>query len=128
MSPSGPVTVVTPSNPSAALDTVLTRTKEASLDKPTRGKEHLRAMVQVRLYALPEVIQRHQRGQLAGPLVGEPHVHERDALGRNWDILEMTMGDGLGADFRRIVDGLRDSFDAEPPTSKSSKLPHFQGP
>jgi hypothetical protein len=70
-------------------------------------------MVQVRLNAQPEVQKRIATDPRTAPVVGQALGHERDALGRNWDITELECGEGLERTFRAIVDGLRESLDLE---------------
>lgn len=79
--------------------------------KPRVPAVRLQAMVQVRLNAQPEVQKRLAAEPPSGPVVGPAIGHERDARGRNWDILGLDRGDGLERTFRAIVDGLRESFD-----------------
>lgn len=79
--------------------------------KPARPAVQLRAMVQVRLNAQPEVQRRVAVDPLCVPVVGQVERHERDALGRNWNITQAVNREGLERTFRFIVDGLRESFD-----------------
>jgi hypothetical protein len=95
------------------------------LGKPTRGAERLRAMVQVRVNALPTVRARSAGALKAAPIAGQVFRHGRDVLGRNWDIATLANDVGLTADFRLIVDTLRDGFDVEP---DAEQPPYFQGP
>lgn len=68
-------------------------------------------MVQVRINTQPEVQRRTCAHPNGIPLVGAVLRHERDALGRNWDIKDLANGQGLERTFRAIVDGLRDAYD-----------------
>jgi hypothetical protein len=81
--------------------------------KPRHPAIRLQAMVQVRLNAQPEVQKRiavdPRTAPVAGPVVG----HERDAQGRNWDIINLQRGEGLERTFRAIVDGMRESVDLD---------------
>lgn len=81
------------------------------MTKPIRPAQQLRAMVQVRINAQPEVQRRAGADSRALPVVGPAFGHERDARGRNWDIASLDRGEGLERTFRAIVDGLRESFD-----------------
>jgi hypothetical protein len=70
-------------------------------------------MVQVRLNAQPEVQKRIAVDPRTAPIAGPAIGHERDVRGRNWDIKELDLGEGLERNFRAIVDGLRESFDLD---------------
>lgn len=79
--------------------------------RETRTAAQLRAMVQVRVDALPEVIElMHRRPELA-PVVGTVERTWVDTLGRNWDLRTVTHGVGLMGPFRAIVDELRGRYD-----------------
>jgi hypothetical protein len=95
-----------------AVDTVAC-VGEMAMDKPTRSGERLRAMVQARLNAEPEVNCRVAESPRDAPVVGVPRAHERDLLGRNWNITELQNGIGLTATFRAIVDEIRFRYDIE---------------
>jgi hypothetical protein len=49
------------------------------------------------------------------PRIDAPQQHRRDAQGRNWDIPAHPGGPSqpaaYAADFRRVVDAMRDQFD-----------------
>lgn len=79
--------------------------------KPIRPGHQLRAMVQVRLIAQPEVQRRITADPRSAPDCGPPSRHERDAHGRNWNIDELQGAAGLERTFRAIVDSLRDAYD-----------------
>lgn len=81
------------------------------MTKPVRSGHQLRAMVQVRLIAQPEVQRRISADPRSAPECGQPTHHERDAHGRNWDIKELQGGAGIERTFRAIVDSLRDAYD-----------------
>lgn len=81
--------------------------------KPPRPGEQLRAMVQVRLIAQPEVQRRIAESPRNAPVVGPAKRHERDDKGRSWDIEELSGGAGLERTFRTIVDSLRDAYDLD---------------
>lgn len=81
------------------------------MTKPVRPGHQLRAMVQVRLIAQPEVQRRITANVRSAPECGQPSPHERDAQGRNWNIEELEGGAGLERTFRAIVDSLRDAYD-----------------
>lgn len=81
------------------------------MTKPARPGHQLRAMVQVRLIAQPEVQRRISADPRSAPECGHPTHHDRDAQGRNWDINELQGGAGIERTFRAIVDSLRDAFD-----------------
>jgi hypothetical protein len=85
--------------------------KRTPMNKPARPAVQLRAMVQVRLNAQPEVQRRVATDPHSVPVVGQVVGHERDALGRNWNIAQVEQCEGLERTFRSIVDGLRDSLD-----------------
>jgi hypothetical protein len=80
------------------------------MEKPARTGEQLRAMVQLRVDALPEVQRRRADGR-ATPVVGPPARQPRDRLGHNWDMAAPQHNTGLLASFREIVDALRDAYD-----------------
>jgi hypothetical protein len=81
------------------------------MNKPARPGVQLRAMVQVRLNAQPEVQQRLAVDPRLVPIVGLVVAHDRDSRGRNWDVVDLDRGEGLERTFRAIVDGLRESLD-----------------
>lgn len=81
------------------------------MTKPARPGHQLRAMVQVRLIAQPEVQRRISVDPRSAPECGLPSHHERDAHGRNWNIEQLEGGAGLERTFRTIVDSLRDAYD-----------------
>lgn len=81
------------------------------MGKPLRSAEHLRAMVQVRLNAIPEVATLMAERPKAGPVAGAVQAHERDLIGRNWDIADLYQGAGYTQAFRAIVNELRDGYD-----------------
>lgn len=81
------------------------------MNKPVRPGHQLRAMVQVRLIAQPEVQRRIAIDPQSAPECGPPAPIERDVHGRNWNIEELRGGAGLERTFRAIVDSLRDAYD-----------------
>lgn len=81
------------------------------MGKPTRSVEHLRAMVQVRLNAIPEVAALMAEKPNSGPVAGAVQAHERDLVVRNWDIADLHRGTGYAQAFRAIVNELRDGYD-----------------
>lgn len=81
------------------------------MGRETRTAEQLRAMVQVRLNALPEVAALMADKPAAGPLAGPVERTRVDQLGRNWDIRSMSQGVGFFGPFRAIVDDLRGRYD-----------------
>ncbi len=81
------------------------------MTKPAHPAVRIQAMVQVRLNAQPEVQRRVAADPGSKPVVGPVQAHERDVLGRNWNISEVERAEGLERTFRAIVDGLRESID-----------------
>lgn len=79
--------------------------------KPVRAAKHLRAMVQARVIALPEVQRRIGIDHRLAPTVGEVLPHPCDASGRNWTILDIERGEGVERQFREIVASLREAYD-----------------
>ncbi|MBX3605308.1 MAG: hypothetical protein KF788_08550 [Piscinibacter sp.] len=80
------------------------------MGRETRSAEQLRAMVQVRLNALPAVAALAAQRPDAGPIAG-PVLPAEDAQGRTWDIRDLYQGIGYQDDFRAIVDDLRERYD-----------------
>ncbi len=76
-----------------------------------RTATQLRAMVQVRLDALPEVIEVTRRRPELAPVVGSVERTWVDVQGRNWDLRTVNHAVGLMGPFRAIVDELRGRFD-----------------
>lgn len=68
-------------------------------------------MLQVRLIAHALTQSRIATDPSSAPRVGPVIGHHRDALGRNWSILDLERGDGLEIPFREIVDRLRLEYD-----------------
>lgn len=79
--------------------------------KQARDAQRLQAMVQARLIAHPATQQRIAIDPRTAPQAGPVIAHARDALGRNWTILDIERGEGLERSFRAIVDALRLEFD-----------------
>lgn len=81
------------------------------MQKARHTAARLQAMVQVRLIAHQEVQRRIALDPRSAPQAGDVVAHERDAMGRNWTILDLSGGAGLERTFREIVDALRLEFD-----------------
>lgn len=81
------------------------------MGREKRTAIQLRAMVQVRLNALPEVMEMTARVQHAGPIVGAVVPLSGDAQGHTWDLRDVFQGTGYGEVFRAIVDELRGRYD-----------------
>lgn len=81
------------------------------MGRETRTAAQLRAMVQVRLDALPEVIELVRRRPELAPVVGPVERTWIDAEGRNWDVRSVSHAVGLMGPFRAIVDELRGRYE-----------------
>jgi len=83
--------------------------------KPALSADLLATLVERRLYWLPAVRATLARDSRCSPRPGPPRRHERDAAGRNWDLRGFACGPidetDCPADFRTVVDRLRDEFD-----------------
>lgn len=79
--------------------------------RETRTAAQLRAMVQVRVDALPEVVEQTRRRPELAPVVGPVERTWVDAQGRNWDLRTVAHGVGLMGPFRAIVDELRGRYE-----------------
>lgn len=62
------------------------------MGRETRSAIQLRAMVQVRLNALPEVIDMKAKSPSAGPIAGAVLPELNDPQGRTWDIRDLFQG------------------------------------
>jgi hypothetical protein len=75
----------------------------------------LASIVERQLQELPYVQAELRRNASAVLRITEPRPHRRDANGRDWDIDVFECGDidagACDADFRVIVDRLRDRYD-----------------
>lgn len=78
--------------------------------RDTRTATQLRAMVQARVDALPEVLEVTRRRPDMAPAVGPVELTWVDAQRRNWDLRSVTHAVGLMGPFRAIVDELRDRY------------------
>lgn len=72
-----------------------------------RTAAELRAMVQARLNALPDVVAIKARLPLAGPIAGVVVATGADAEGCNWDLCHLYQGAVYFEEFRDIVNELR---------------------
>ncbi len=81
------------------------------MGRETRTAAQLRAMVQVRMDALPEVVELARRKNGAGLVVGPVETIRADHQGRNWDIRTVSGGVGYMTQLRAIVDELRSRYD-----------------
>lgn len=81
------------------------------MGREARSAIQLRAMVQVRLNALPEMIDMKAKSPSAGPIAGAVLPELNDPQGRTWDIRDLFQGAGYTLLFRTIVDELRDRYD-----------------
>lgn len=81
------------------------------MGRETRTAAQLRAMVQLRVDALPEAIELAQRAQVAKLIVGPVEAIRPDHQGRNWDIRTVTGAVGFMGQLREIVDDLRSRYD-----------------
>ena len=81
------------------------------MGRETRTAAQLRAMVQLRIDAQPEVIELAQRAQGAKLVVGPVEAIKPDHQGRNWDIRTVTGAVGFMRQLREIVDNLRSQYD-----------------
>lgn len=83
--------------------------------KQALGAHLLATLVERRLQWLPAVRATLARDARCAPRPGLPRRHERDAAGRNWDLRGFACGPidetDCPADFRTVVDRLRDEFD-----------------
>ena len=88
-----------------------------AVTKQSLGAELLATLVQRRLQWLPAVRAALARDARCSPRPGLPRRHDRDAAGRNWDLRGFTCGPidetACPADFRTVVDRLRDEFDID---------------
>ncbi len=75
----------------------------------------LLAIAEHRVRAIPVLRNAREHDPRFGQRIDAPQWHPRDAQGRNWDIAALTCGPsqpaGYEADFRRVVDAMRDQFD-----------------
>lgn len=81
------------------------------MGREKRTTIQLRAMVQVRLNALPEVMEMKARLPHAGPIAGAVVPLVDDPQGRTWDMRDLFQGAGYGETFRAIVDELCGRYD-----------------
>lgn len=81
------------------------------MGRETRTAAQLRAMAQVRIDALPEVVELAQRRGGAGLVVGPVERLDAGAPGANWDIRSITGGIGYTSLLRGVVDALRSRYD-----------------
>ncbi len=81
------------------------------MGREARTATQLRAMVQVRMDALPEAIELARRKDGAGLVVGSVEAIRPDHQGRNWDIRTVSGGVGYMTQLRAIVDELRSQYD-----------------
>ncbi|WKB55430.1 CrpP-related protein [Eleftheria terrae] len=88
-------------------------------DSPSTPKEALPSelladVVEDRLRTVPRIREALQQG-FATLRVALPQPHARDAAGRNWDLEGFECGtlqaDDCDAEFRSVVDALRDRYD-----------------
>ncbi len=78
--------------------------------KPVLSIQAITDAVQDRVNEIPEVIEDGER-----PVVGHAHWHERDDMGRNWDISVFRNGSGYVDAFRAIVEEMRLKVDVVTP-------------
>lgn len=81
------------------------------MGRETRTAAQLRAMVQLRFDALPEVIEATRRRPDLAPAVGPVERTWIDAQGRNWDLRSVSHAVGLMGPLRAIVDELRGRYE-----------------
>lgn len=83
--------------------------------KQALSADLLATLVERRLRWLPPVRAALARDRLCSPRPGLARRHARDAAGRNWDLRGFACGSidetACPADFRTVVDRLRDEFD-----------------
>ena len=80
------------------------------MGRETRTAAQLRAVVQLRFDALPEVVDATRRRPDLAPVVGPVERTWIDAEGRNWDARSVSHAFGLMGPFRTIVDELRNRY------------------
>lgn len=81
------------------------------MGRETRTAAQLRAMVQLRMDARPEVIELARRADGAGLIVGSVEPLPPGQQGPNWDIRTVTGGVGFWSQLRAVVDDLRSRYD-----------------
>jgi hypothetical protein len=83
--------------------------------KESLQRESLVTLVVGRLRTVPVLRAAIEQDPSFAVLVAQPRHHERDSHGRNWDIVAFQTGFVFwpqgGAEFRKIVDSLRKTFD-----------------
>ncbi len=91
------------------------RSTRAPGSKQSLEPESLATLVEDRLRTVPLLRAAIETDPSFAVRVGQPRHHERDGHGRNWDIVAFQTGFVYwpqgGAEFRRIVDSLRKTFD-----------------
>lgn len=84
------------------------------MNKPSLDTVRLHALVVDRWKALARsVAPESDRLTTAQPSFGVPHLHPRDALGRNWDIAQVRNVGAIGP-ARVVIDQLREAYDLDP--------------
>lgn len=83
---------------------------EISVTKPVLTIQAITEAVQARLDVVQEVID-----DGAQPVVGDAHWHERDEMGRNWDISFVRNGTAYIDVVRAIVEEMRLKVDVVTP-------------
>ena len=93
---------------------------DARPGRSSPGKEPLPhgvllAIAEHRVRAIPALRNALEHDPMFGQRSDALQRHTRDAQGRNWDIAALACGPsqpaGYEADFRRVVDAMRDQFD-----------------
>lgn len=80
------------------------------MTKPVLTIQAITEAVQAKVNEIPEVIEDGEH-----PVVGHAHWHERDGMGRNWDISVIRNGSGYMEAFRTIVEEMRLRIDVVTP-------------
>lgn len=80
------------------------------MPKPILTIQAITEAVQASVNEIPEVIDDGTQ-----PVVGDAHWHERDEMGRNWDISVFRNGAGYMEAFRVIVEEMRLKVDVVTP-------------
>ena len=86
------------------------------MDRVHRTAEQLQAMIQVRLYAHPDVQRLLAQGTPPNglPAARLPSLHPVPGRPQNWECRAVMNAGGLELEIAAIIDGLRESFDLDP--------------
>ena len=76
------------------------------MSKRERSRRVIKEEVSRRIQEIDKIVNDGARVQ-----VPDPTPHERDARGRNWDMLRFGNARGYEAAIRAVVDDVRDEFD-----------------